>query len=166
MGKRFAGLAAALGLWAMIGCLVGVTEAAADTDLPACDAGALHIKGPFGLLRFDVDVVDTPETRARGLMFVEDMPRSQGMLFVYERPGRVSFWMKNTLIPLDMIFADATGVVQRVHSNAVPGDLTAIPGGDGIQYVLEINGGLSQRYGLRPGATLRHPSIADPAWAC
>ena len=76
--------------------------------------------------------------------------------------------MKNTLIPLDMIFADETGTVRRIHENAVPLDRTPIPGGDGIQYVLEINGGMSATLGLSPGDEMRHPAIAQnlAAWPC
>jgi len=84
-------------------------------------------------------VADDAAERAQGLMFREAMPLSSGMLFVYGRPQRVSFWMRNTLIPLDMIFADARGVVTRVHAEAVPLDETPIDGGEGVQFVLEIN---------------------------
>lgn len=89
------------------------------------------------------------------------------MLFVYERPQFVSFWMRNTLIPLDMIFMDETGSVRRVHENAVPLDERSIPGGPDIQYVLEINGGLARQLGVGVGSVLRHPSIgANAAWPC
>ena len=134
----------------------------------ACSPETLFLRGDFGTARFTVDVADDGAERSRGLMFVDQMARSQGMLFVYESPQSVAFWMKNTLIPLDMIFADATGVVQRVHSNAVPGDLTPIPGGDGIQYVLEVNGGMAAALGIEAGAEIRHPSIAqdEAAWPC
>jgi len=75
--------------------------------------------------------------------------------------------MQNTLIPLDMIFADEAGVVQRVHSRAIPGDTTPIPGGDGILVVLEINGGLAETFGIGPGTELRHPALGpDAAWPC
>jgi hypothetical protein len=75
--------------------------------------------------------------------------------------------MKNTLIPLDMIFADARGVVRRVHENAVPGDLTPIPGGDDILVVLEVNGGMARQLGIAPGTVLRHPSLGQgAAWPC
>ena len=133
----------------------------------ACSPDTLFLRGDFGTARFSVAVADTGPKRSRGLMF-EKMARSQGMLFVYPRPQSVAFWMKNTLIPLDMIFADASGVVQRVHANAVPGDLTGIPGGDGIQYVLEINGGLSAQLGIEAGAQMQHPAIdqAQAAWPC
>ena len=95
------------------------------------------------------------------------MARSAGMLFVYDSPQRVAFWMRNTLIPLDMIFIDATGTVARIHENAVPLDETAIPGGDAIQYVLEINAGLSSRLGIDAGTVLRHPAFGENAvWGC
>jgi len=93
-------------------------------------------------------------------MFRESMPMGAGMLFVYDAPQSVSFWMQNTLIPLDMIFADETGLVRKVHVNAIPGDETPIPGGSDIQFVLEINGGLAQRMGISEGVVLSHPAIA------
>jgi uncharacterized protein len=125
-----------------------------------CQSNTLEIRTPAGSLsRFHVEVADDDAERARGLMFRETMPTAAGMLFVYPRPGRVAFWMENTLIPLDMIFVDATGTVMRVHENAVPRDRTAIPGGTNIQFVLEINGGLARRMGLTEGAVVRHPAI-------
>lgn len=134
----------------------------------ACAPDRLDIRGPAGRESFAVEVADDPVERAQGLMFRESLPQSQGKLFVYEAPGRPGFWMKNTLIPLDMIFADRTGTVTRVHANAVPGDLTAIDGGPGVMFVLEINGGLAEKLGIAPGAVLRHPSVpaALAAWPC
>lgn len=101
-------------------------------------------------------------------MFVESMPLSTGMLFVYDRPQRAGFWMKNTLIPLDMIFADESGTVTRIHENAIPHDETLIDGGLGVQFVLEINGGFAARLGLMPGDVLRHSSVDQDkaAWPC
>ncbi|MGL4321660.1 MAG: DUF192 domain-containing protein [Paracoccaceae bacterium] len=112
-----------------------------------------------GLSRFTVEVADDDAERATGLMNRDSMPTAAGMLFVYPRAGNVSFWMENTLIPLDMVFADSTGTVQRVHENAVPLDRTPIPGGSGIKFVLEINGGLARRMGITEGAVIRHPAI-------
>jgi uncharacterized membrane protein (UPF0127 family) len=89
------------------------------------------------------------------------MPRFSGMLFVYDREQYVSFWMKNTILPLDMIFLDGHGVVMRVHENAVPYDRTSIFGGKNIQYVLEINAGLAAEFGIQKGAKLRHPTIEN-----
>ncbi|SDI04701.1 DUF192 domain-containing protein [Lutimaribacter saemankumensis] len=139
-----------------------------QAETPACSRGSVLLRGDWGQARFSVDLAETAQDRARGLMFVESMPSSHGMLFVYPRPGRVAFWMKNTLIPLDMIFLDATGTVRNIHHNAIPGDLTPIPGGEGILAVLEINGGLARSLGLTVGSQMRHPAFAADlaAWPC
>jgi hypothetical protein len=89
------------------------------------------------------------------------------MLFVYEDAGSPSFWMRNTLIPLDMIFVRPDGTVQHVHSEAIPGDETPISGGDGVLAVLEINGGLAEAMGIEEGSEMRHPAFgAAAAWPC
>lgn len=146
---------------AVLVCLTGPVSA-------ACLPETVELRGPEGKARFTVEVADDGAERAQGLMFRETMPTGAGMLFVYDAPQRASFWMKNTLIPLDMIFADPSGRVTRVHSQAVPGDTTPIDGGDGVQYVLEINGGLAARMGISAGWEIRHPAIAQDGavWAC
>lgn len=125
----------------------------------ACSENAVLIQTETGTARFQVEVADTLRERGQGLMNVESMPMSAGMLFVYRFEQPVSFWMRNTLIPLDMIFLDRTGTIVTVHENAVPLDETPIFGGDSIQYVLEINGGLSSQLGIVPGDVLQHPAI-------
>lgn len=136
--------------------------------LAACRGDTVDVRGPAGVARFSVEVADSADERALGLMNREKMASSAGMLFVYPAPQRASFWMKNTLIPLDMIFADAAGRVTRVHEMAVPGDTTPIDGGKGVTLVLEINGGLAERLGIGPGSELRSPVIdqAKAAWPC
>ena len=142
--------------------LAGAQGAVAD-----CRGDQLEIRGDWGQARFSVEVADDPDERAIGLMNRENLARSAVILFVYERAQRVGFWMENTLIPLDMIFADESGVVTRIHENAIPLDRTTIEGGDQVQFVLEINGGLSSRLGIEVGSELRHPSIGEEAsWAC
>lgn len=135
---------------------------------PSCSDDTLLIRGPWGEARFSVEVAADEESRARGLMFRESLGASRGMLFVYPEPGAPAFWMKNTLIALDMLFITPQGVVQYVHPNAVPGDLTPISGGTGVQYVLEIKGGMAKVMGITPGSQVRHPSIdQDKAlWPC
>ncbi len=96
-------------------------------------------------------------------MNVPEMPTMAGMLFVYPEPHEVAFWMHNTLIPLDMLFADETGVITRVHENAVPMDDTPIPGGEAVKFVLEINGGMAARLGISQGDMLQHPLVGDLA---
>jgi uncharacterized membrane protein (UPF0127 family) len=121
------------------------------------------IEGDFGRASFSVTVADDDQERSRGLMFVEEMPTMTGMLFVYESPRRASFWMRNTLIPLDMLFADETGTITRIHENAVPLDETPIDGGEGVQFVLEINGGLAARLGIAEGDAMQHPAFGPDA---
>ncbi len=142
-------------------CLGGAAHA-------ACAPDRVTLQGPWGQAQFTIELADDDAERGRGLMFRESMPQRAGMLFVYERPQSVSFWMRNTLIPLDMIFVDKTGIVQRVHSNAVPLDETPIFGGDNILAVLEINGGLALQYGIAAGTLLQHPSFdqSTAAWPC
>jgi uncharacterized membrane protein (UPF0127 family) len=141
--------------------LVCLASAASAT----CRDDRVTVIGGFGAAAFTVAVADDPAERAQGLMFVASMPAMNGMLFVYDRPQRASFWMRNTLIPLDMLFADSTGRIVTVHENAVPLDETPIPGGEGIAFVLEINGGMAGRLGIRPGDVLQHPAIGPDAAA-
>ncbi|MCP5085668.1 MAG: DUF192 domain-containing protein [Rhodobacteraceae bacterium] len=133
-----------------------------------CDRHHVDLRWPSGSVRFTVEIADTNELRSQGLMFRETLPRYGGMLFLFRRAQPVSFWMKNTLIPLDMVFLDRRGRVVTVHENAVPHDRTAIFGGKKVLAVLEINGGLAGKLGLVPGAEMRHPAFAaDIAhWAC
>jgi uncharacterized membrane protein (UPF0127 family) len=100
---------------------------------------------------FGVEVVDTPATRSRGLMFRESLDQNKGMLFVYDEEGMYHFWMKNTLIPLDMIWIGQDMRIVNIARNAQPCTAdpcpTYNPGGDAM-YILEINGGLSERRGF------------------
>ncbi len=150
-------------LWLVL-CLVLPGAAA----MAGCEPDRVDLRGPWGQAGFTVDVADTNASRAQGLMNVPSMPMGQGMLFVYEAPQRATFWMRNTLIPLDMIFAAPDGTVTRVHQNARPLDETTIDGGTGVQFVLEVNGGLAGALGIGPGTVLRHPAIpqAEAAWPC
>ncbi len=142
---------------------VGVIMVAAAPLWATCADDRITIKGDFGQATFTIDVADDARERAQGLMFVEEMPLLSGMLFVYDQPQTVSFWMKNTLIPLDMLFTSPRGEILHIHENAIPGDTTSISGGDGVQMVLEINGGLSSRLGIAVGDVMQHPSFGNDA---
>ena len=131
--------------------------------LAACsDEGQLVLKTATGEHAFHVEIVDTPETRAKGLMFREELADDAGMLFDFKQEREVSFWMSNTLIPLDMIFVGADGVVKTIHVNARPQDLTSIPSQVPVQFVLEIPGGRSEEIGLQPGDVMEHERVGAP----
>lgn len=132
--------------------------------LAACsDEGKLVLHTATGDYSFNVEVVDTPEARAKGLMFVQELADDAGMLFDFKEERQVSFWMRNTFIPLDMIFVGADGVVKTIHVNARPHDVTSIPSEVPVQFVLEIPGGRSVEIGLEPGDTMEHALVAKPA---
>jgi uncharacterized membrane protein (UPF0127 family) len=129
--------------------------------LAACaQENTLVLNTATGDYTFNIELVDTPESRAQGLMFREELADDAGMLFDFKEEREVSFWMQNTLIPLDMIFIDSAGVVKTIHVNARPLDPTSIPSQVPVQFVLEIPGGRSVEIGLEPGDTVEHPLMA------
>jgi uncharacterized protein len=135
--------------------LLTITACAADNQLV--------VKSRTGDHAFNVEVVDTPETRAKGLMYREQLAPDAGMLFDFKETREVSFWMSNTLIPLDMIFITAEGLVANIHANARPGDLTSIPSDGPVMFVLEIPGGRSRELGLAAGDRVVHDRIKNGA---
>ena len=137
--------------------------AAVALPLAACsDEGKLVLHSSTGDYSFNVEVVDTPESRAKGLMFVQELADDAGMLFDFKEERPVSFWMRNTFIPLDMIFVGTDGVVKNIHVNARPHDVTGIPSEGPVQFVLEIPGGRSVEIGLKPGDTMEHDRVGAP----
>ena len=140
--------------------LVGCKEPAA-TNIPA--SNTLHPIKIHTLddriLELNVQMAITPKQQQKGLMFRESMPDDEGMLFIFNPPREVGFWMKNTLIPLDMLFIAPGGVVHKIHRGAVPHDLRSIPS-DGITHaVLEINSGMSDKLQLIEGAKIIWPNV-------
>ena len=111
---------------------------------------------------FDVELARTTEEHSRGLMNRASLPQGQGMLFIFSRPSHQTFWMKNTLIPLDMLFIGADRRVVGVVSGAEPLTLSerSVPGES--QFVLEINGGLCDRLGIGAGATVDFVHVPLP----
>ncbi|MBU2982421.1 DUF192 domain-containing protein [Lentibacter algarum] len=134
----------------------------------ACSERTVELRGSWGQARFNVEIVDNNSSRAQGLMHRESLPKSAGMLFVYERPVPLSFWMRNTLIELDMIFVDARGIVINVHERAQPHDETLVHSGAPALAVLEVNGGLAAALGIDAGSEMRFAGFdqSRAAWAC
>lgn len=117
---------------------------------------ALSVATPRGVRSFLVEIADTPQTREIGMMWRTEVPRGTGMLFDFHTPQPVSFWMKNTMLPLDLIFIRQNGTIARITANAVPFSLAGLPSGEPIRAVLEIGGGEAARLGLAPGQRVTH----------
>jgi len=160
MNNRFAVL-----LTSVVGAFAcGAGAAQADE----CALTGVDLRGDWGQAHFTVEIADDAAEQAKGLMFRDRLSASAGMLFIYDTPHHARFWMKNTLIPLDMIFVDSIGQVTRVAHNARPLDETPIDGGDGVLMILEIKGGLAKALGISVGSELRHPGFDSSiaAWPC
>lgn len=124
----------------------------------------VEIQTAGGVRRFTVEVMANEIDRQRGLMFRTSLPDNQGMLFDFEVPRIVAMWMKNTLIPLDMLFIDKEGQIVRIEENAAPQTLTPRPSGKPVLAVLELGGGVAAKHGIRPGDRVRHrlfPPVRD-----
>jgi uncharacterized membrane protein (UPF0127 family) len=121
--------------------------------------GALDIQTASGRHHFNVEIAASQEQWSYGLMFRRTLAPDAGMLFVYEDDHEIQMWMKNTLIPLDMIFIKADGTILRIAERTVPQDLTTIPSGGPARGVLEVNGGTAARLGIKPGDRVLHPAF-------
>ncbi len=143
-----------------------MTASATANEAPdACQMDQAILLGGAKQVLVSIEIADQPDERAMGLMFRRDLPQGQGMLFIYEEPQEVSFWMRNTLIPLDLVFIDQTGVVRHVSPMAKPLDETPIPGAAPNDpapkrlMVLEVPGGDAARLGIEAGMALAHPRL-------
>ncbi len=108
---------------------------------------------------FQVELAKTPEERAKGLMFRQYLPSNQGMLFIFDQEKRHWFWMKNTLISLDMIFINQEQRVVGIVHQAQP-EKTNPLGGWKSKYILEINGGLAEKYGIKEGDKIKFKNLS------
>ncbi len=125
------------------------------------DQDRLTIETGAGPVPFTVELVDTPQTRAQGLMFRNTLAQNHGMLFDFKRVEAVTMWMKNTLIPLDMLFVRADGTIHHIAANTEPLSTRIIPSQGPVLAVFEIGGGEAQRLGIEVGDTLRHPVFGN-----
>jgi len=116
----------------------------------------LVIETAAGPQRLTVEVAETPEQRERGLMYREAMAADAGMIFNYHQDQRISMWMENTILPLDMVFIRADGTVYGIAIGAVPFSRDLISSGEPVRAVLEVNAGTVDRLGIKPGDKVRH----------
>ena len=122
------------------------------------ETGNLAIVSGGGRHEFNVELALTPEQRSQGLMYRREMARDAGMLFDFgARPDRASMWMKNTYIPLDMLFIKPDGTIESIAERTVPHSLEALSSRGPVRYVLELNGGTAARLGIEPGDSTEIP---------
>jgi uncharacterized membrane protein (UPF0127 family) len=127
----------------------------------AAGTGTLVLKTESGDHNFNIELATTNEERALGLMFRRSLPAGGGMLFLYDRPQSAAMWMKNTLIPLDMVFISPDGTVHRIEQNAEPHSTALIPSEGPVVGVLELNGGEAAKIRLKRGDKVLYPGLSD-----
>ncbi len=145
----------ALGLF-----IAAVMPAQAQTKLETFERVSLVVETSAKVRHaFEVEMALTPRQQAQGLMYRRDLAGDAGMLFIYPRDRPISMWMKNTLIPLDMLFLARDGRILRIVERAVPHSLLTISSGEDAAAVLELNGGTAARLGIAAGDRIIHPAL-------
>ena len=145
-----------------LGVLLG---AAGFASASRAESGALEpltIETGEGVHAIEVEVARTPQERGIGLMHRTELASDRGMLFDFGTTRQVTMWMKNTLIPLDMFFADRTGLIVTIAERTTPLSEKRIRSGRPVRFVLEMIGGSAARLGIAPGDRLRHAMIEQP----
>jgi uncharacterized protein len=130
---------------------LGVFFCAASAPAQTANLQKIEIASKSGTHSFLVEIAANDEQRARGLMYRKDLPEGRGMLFDFKREQEVGFWMKNTYIPLDMIFIRADGTIRRIAANTEPLSERTVPAGGPVRYVLEVIGGTAAKLGIEAG---------------
>jgi uncharacterized membrane protein (UPF0127 family) len=140
--------------------LVALVTALGAFASPASQAASfqpLEIVTKNGVHVFSVEMATTEEEKTTGLMYRKELPDGKGMLFDFSPEQQVSMWMKNTYIPLDMIFIRADGRILRIAENTEPLSTKIISSGGPAKGVLEVIAGTAQKYGIQPGDRVAHP---------
>ncbi len=143
--------------------LVVAAAPAAPVELQHYDTASLTIDTAKGPQHFTVEMALTPEQQEQGLMYRRTLAANAGMLFVFPETRPQTFWMKNTLIPLDMLFIAADGKIVDIHERAVPLSLANIVSDAPARDVLEVNGGTVARLGIKPGDVVHHTVFGNAA---
>jgi uncharacterized protein len=133
--------------------------AAPSWALETFSTSELTIQTAGGPQKFTIELALTPAQMEQGLMFRRSLAPNAGMLFDFKTPTNVTMWMKNTVLPLDMLFLDAQGRIIDVHERAVPYSTDVIAAKAPARYVIELNGGTAERLGIKPGDQVTSPYI-------
>ena len=142
---------------ALVFALALIFGAALSAPARAADRNTVEIVSKNGVHVFSVELALTDDQRATGLMNRKQLPEGRGMLFDFGRDQEISMWMKNTYIPLDMIFITRDGRIHRIAENTEPLSERIIPSGGPVRGVLEVIGGTARKLGLAPGDRVAHP---------
>jgi uncharacterized protein len=149
-----------IALLALTGVHSAPLQAQSAGGLAAFDKAELTIETAAGGRHdFEVEIAETGNQRAQGLMFRRQMAADAGMLFLFGGSAERAMWMKNTLIPLDMLFIDEKGKIVRIEQRTVPHSLRAILSGQPVSAVLELNAGTTARLVIEPGDRVLHPAF-------
>ncbi|MEQ8710430.1 MAG: DUF192 domain-containing protein [Rhodospirillales bacterium] len=140
--------------------LAGLLILALVQTAAAFETSSLTIRSGDRAHTFTVELARTPEERSRGLMFRESMAADAGMLFDFGRVARQAMWMKNTFIPLDMLFIRSDGTIHHIRQRTQPQSEEVIPSNGRVKAVLELNGGTVERLGIRAGDKVEHPMFS------
>jgi uncharacterized protein len=141
--------------------LTSLSRTSRNAELQRFPTSELTIVSATGTHRFKIEVAETPAQMTQGLMFRTSLAPDAGMLFDYKEPTTATMWMRNTLIPLDMLFVDIRGRIVNVHERAVPQSLDIITAAAPVRAVIELNGGTAARLGIAPGDRVLHPIFGD-----
>jgi uncharacterized protein len=138
-----------------------VLSSGALADLASFQKSTLTIDTDRGPQRFNIEIAKTPQQQEQGLMFRRSLPANAGMLFDFGTTEPAAFWMKNTLIPLDMLFIAADGKIADIHERAVPLSEATIYSKVPVRAVLELNGGTVSRLGIHLGDVVHFPIFGN-----
>ncbi len=147
----------AIALIMLLSFLMNQSVADSSTGKGLTPLVASTSKGEF---TYNIELAVSGEQRTRGLMFRKQMPQDYGMLFDFDRTQKVMMWMKNTYLPLDMIFMRVDGTIAHIVENTTPHSLAIISSRFPVRFVLELNAGEVVRTGMKPGQILRHSVFA------
>ncbi|GAB3177362.1 DUF192 domain-containing protein [Telluribacter humicola] len=132
----------------------GTADTGSSTPVFTKEGEVVFMSGGAAIKKIDVEIADNEADRAKGLMYRSYMPDSVGMLFIFEQSEPQSFWMKNTILPLDILYVNENKEIVYIHKNTTPYSEQGLPSYDNAQYVVEVNGGFTDRYGIKVGDSI------------
>jgi len=145
----------------LVPLLTGPPGLSVGAELAQFPTSELTIVSSTGRHQFKVEIAETQAQMTQGLMFRRSLAPDAGMLFDYKAPTVATMWMRNTLIPLDILFVDAQGRIINIHQRAVPQSLDLIAAAAPVRAVIELNGGTAARLSIEPGDRVVHPIFGN-----